>query len=221
MRSKIPTTRYTPQHKIDSNRMNKVLMAVMDDHSAKVNQMGSLTQEDIPRLRKEWMKSCKDIMQGALNKLPPLQEVNHRIPLIDEKKRYKYHSPRCLDSLKPKLMEKIARYMRAGWWEPAQAEQVALMLCVKKKTNKLRTVVDGRQHNDNTIKDVTPLPDQDIICLDVARAKIRSKIDLSDTYEQVRIVPSNIYKTAFVTIYGMFMSNVMQQGDCNTPLMFQ
>ena len=160
--------------------MNKVLKAVMDNHSVKVSQMGSLTQEDIPCLREEWMKSCKDIMQGALNKLPPLREVNHRIMLIDEKKRYKYHSPRCPDSLKPELMEKIARYTRAGWWEPAQAEQVAPMLCVKKKTNKLRTVIDGRQHNDNTIKDVTPLPDQDVIRLDVARAKICSKIDLLD-----------------------------------------
>ena len=121
MRSKIPTMRYMPRHKIDNDRMNKVLMAIMDDHSAKVNQMGSLTQEDIPHLREEWMKSCKDIMQGAPNKLPPLREVNHHIPLIDEKKRYKYHSPRCLDSLKPELMEKIACYMRAGWWEPAQA----------------------------------------------------------------------------------------------------
>ena len=118
-------------------------MAVMDDHSAKVNQMGSLTQEDIPRLREEWMKSCKDIMQGAPNKLPPLREVNHRILLIDKKKRYKYHSPRCPDSLKPKLMEKIAHYTCAGWWEPAQVEQVAPMLCIKKKMNKLRTVIDG------------------------------------------------------------------------------
>ena len=95
------------------------------------------------------------------------------------------------------------------------------MLCVKKKTNKLRTVVDGRQRNDNTIKDVTPLPDQDIIRLDVARVKIHSKIDLSDAYEQVRIVPSDVHKTAFVMIYGTFVSNIMQQGDCNAPSMFQ
>ena len=118
-------------------------------------------------------------------------------------------------------LDKIACYTRAGWWEPAQVEQAAPMLCVKKKTNKLRTVIDGRQRNDNTIKDVTPLPDQDVIRLDVARAKIRSKIDLSDAYEQVCIVPSDVYKTAFATIYGTFVSNVMQQGDCNAPLMFQ
>ena len=34
------------------------------------------------------------------------------------------------------------------------------------KNMKLRTVVYGCQHNDNTVKDVTPLPDQDIICLE-------------------------------------------------------
>ena len=85
----------------------------------------------------------------------------------------------------------------------------------------LRTVVDGRQRNDNTIKDVTPLPDQDLIRLDVARARIRSKIDLSDAYEQIRIIPSDVPKTAFATIYGTFASNVMQQGDCNAPSTFQ
>jgi hypothetical protein len=167
------------------------------------------------------MKSNEDIINGALEWLPPLREVNHRIPIMDENKRYKYHSPRCLDSLKPELIEKIARYTRAGWWEPIQVDQVAPMLCVHKKTMALHTVVDGRQRNENTLKDVTPLPDQDLIRLDVARAKIRSKIDLSDAYEQVCIVPSDVPKTAFTTIYGTFASNVMQQGDCNVPSTFQ
>jgi hypothetical protein len=212
---------YQPREKVDNNRMNSVLMAVMEDHSRKMSQKGSLTEEDIPRLREEWMKSCEDIMKGAPERLPPLREINHHIPLVDEKKRYKYHNPRCPDSLKPELVEKIARYTRAGWWEQAQAEQAAPMLCIRKKTNKLRTVVDGQQQNDNTVKDVTPLPDQDMIRLDVARAKIRSKIDLSDAYEQIRIVPDNVHKTTFATIYGTFVSNVMQQGDCNAPSTFQ
>ena len=95
------------------------------------------------------------------------------------------------------------------------------MLCVRKKNNALRTVVDGQHRNENTVKDVTPLPDQDVIRLDVARAQIRSKIDLSDAYEQVCVVPSDVHKTAFATIYGMFISNVMQQGDCNAPSTFQ
>jgi len=60
------------------------------------------------------------------------------------------------------------------------------------------------------VKDVTPLPDQDVICLDIARAKICSKIDLSDAYEQIHIIPEDMHKTAFTTIYRMFMSNIMQ-----------
>jgi len=81
------------------------------------------------------------------------------------------------------------------------------------KNNILQTVVDGQQQNDNMVKDVTPLPDQDIICLDIARAKICSKIDLSDAYEQIRIIPEDMHKMVFTTIYGTFMSNVMQLGN--------
>jgi hypothetical protein len=82
-------------------------------------------------------------------------------------------------------------------------------------------VVDGCQHNENMVKDVTPLPDQDIIHLDVTRVKIHSKIDLSDAFEQICIVPEDVHKTAFATIFRTFISNVMQQGDCNMPSMFQ
>jgi hypothetical protein len=139
------------------------MMAAMKETINKMNQKGSLMREDIPRVRKEWMKSNEDIMNGALEWLPLLREVNHRIPIMDENKRYKYHSPRCPDPLKPKLIEKIARYTCAGWWEPIQVDQVAPMLCIHKKTMALCTVVDRRQRNENTIKDVTPLPDQDLI----------------------------------------------------------
>ena len=39
---------YRSRKTIDSERMNEVLMAIMDDHSSKVSQMGSLTEKDIP-----------------------------------------------------------------------------------------------------------------------------------------------------------------------------
>jgi hypothetical protein len=91
-----------------SSRTNEVLMAAMRETINRMNQKGLLMREGIPRLREEWMKSNEDIMNGALEWLPPLREVNHRIPIMDENKRYKYHSPRCPDSLKPELIEKIA-----------------------------------------------------------------------------------------------------------------
>jgi Reverse transcriptase (RNA-dependent DNA polymerase) len=44
---------------------------------------------------------------------------------------------------------------------------------------------------------------------------------LLDAYEQIWIVPDNVHQTTFAMIYGTFMSNVMQQGDCNALLTFQ
>ena len=83
----------------ENNRMNEVLMAIMSNHKDRVNQMGSLMEKDIPRLHEDWKRSCKDIMNGAPDRLPPLQKVNHQIPLIDGNKRYKYHTLMCCWSL--------------------------------------------------------------------------------------------------------------------------
>jgi len=82
-------------------------------------------------------------MNGAPEWLPPLREVNHQILIIDEKKRYKYHALRCPDSLKNELSEKIVCYTCTKWWEPTQMEQAAPMLCIRRKSNTLRTVIDG------------------------------------------------------------------------------
>ena len=71
------------------------------------------------------------------------------------------------------------------------------------------------------MKDVTPFPDQDAIRNDVAQGKFRLKLDMSDAYEQIRMKPSDVLKTAFSTIFGTLVSNIMQQGDCNVPSTFQ
>ena len=95
------------------------------------------------------------------------------------------------------------------------------MLCILKKNGTLRTVFDLRQQNENTWKDVTPFPDQDAICHDIVRATFRSKLDLTEAYEQTCIRPEDIGKMTFSTIFGMFQSRVMQMGDCNAPSTFQ
>ena len=183
--------------------------------------MSEFTEKDIPKLREQWIQSCQDIMNGAPSQLPPLREINHRIPIIDPEMVYHYHLPRCPESVKQALATKIDKYEKAGWWKRAVVTQAAPMLCVPKKNGQLRTVVDSRKRNENTLRDVTPFPDQDEIRADVARAKYRSKIDLSDAYEQIRVEPDDVHKTAFATVFGTFLSYVMQQGDCNAPSTFQ
>ena len=168
-----------------------------------------------------WLTKYADIVNSVPLELPPLRAINHHIPLISDNKQYHYHLPCCPDAMKPQLMEKLWQYIKVGWWIPKMASQAAPLLCIPKKSGKLRTVVDCRQRNDNTVKDVTLFPDQDQIRMDVARAKFHSKIDLSNAYEQIRIEPEDVHKTAFASVFGRCESNVMQQGDCNGPATFQ
>jgi hypothetical protein len=178
-------------------------------------------EEELANLRQGWHDEFQDILQGVPERLPPLRAVNHEINIMDPDKKYTYQLPRCPATVRKEFEHKLNRYVNAGWWVPATGTQAPPLLCVPKKDGRLRTVVDARQRNDNTAKDVTPLPDQEVIREDVARAKYRSKIDLADAYEQVRVEPNDVSKTLFATIMGTYHSNVVQQGDCNAPATFQ
>ncbi len=181
----------------------------------------ALQAAELDQIRTHILDEYADLFQPVPPVLPPFREINHSIPLVDERKRYNYHLPRRPEALRTQLSDKIERYVQAGWWVPRAVDQAAPLLCVYKKDGRLRTVVDLRQRNDNTVRDVTPFPDQDQIRNDVARARYRTKLDMSDAYEQTRIAEEDVPKTAFATIFGTFVSRVMQQGDCNAPSTFQ
>jgi hypothetical protein len=204
----------------DPTLVNKIFDGV-DKLVSGIASQRNYTPTDIPQLRENWFEEYADLLGPIPLVLPPFREVNHHIPLIDDNIRYNYHLPRCPEALEEELRQKIDRYTTAGWWEMKAVYQASPLLCVPKKSGKLRTVVDARKRNDNTHKDVTPFPDQDQIRMDVARAKYRTKIDMSDAYEQIRVEVGDVWKTAFATTLGTFVSHVMQQGDCNAPATFQ
>ncbi len=162
--------RYTPTAHSETmkfqgfSQQQEVALAVMEAHLQE-------SDETLADLRRKWVEDSADILQGTPTGLPPFREVNHKIPLIDENMRHKHYLPRCPDSLKSQLLDKIQLYTSNGWWEESNVPQAAPMLCVPKKSGKLRTVIDGRKQNDNIQKDVTPFPDQEEIRNDVARAK--------------------------------------------------
>lgn len=54
-------------------------------------------------------------------------------------------------------------------------------------------------------------------CHAVASCPVRSKLDITDAYEQIRIEPSDVHETAFATIDGTFLGTVLQQGHYNEP----
>ena len=119
--------------------------------------------------------------------IPPIRDVNHRIHLRDPEKRMRENSPRCPAALQEALADKIDHYIRAGWWFPSSGENACPLLCIRKADGTLRTVIDARNRNANTILDVTPMPDMRMIQEAVARPTYRSKIDMTNAYKQIRI----------------------------------
>jgi hypothetical protein len=154
-------------------------------------------------------------------KLPPLRQVNHEISLKNPNLKIIHRPAKCPEPLCKEFRLKFDRYVKAGWWVHTTLPSSAPLMIVFKKSGAIRTVIDARQRNNNTLPEVTPLPDQEAVRNDVAHANFHTKIDLSDTFEQIRVKPEHEAHTVFATIYGNMYSRTMQQGDKNCPSTFQ
>ena len=184
-------------------------------------ELSEYTCSDIPQLCEEIAERYSNWLGPLPLKLPPISEVSHEILLIDESKQLKHRLPKCPEVFCSELTQKVKWYTTAGWWVPVAAKQAMPMLCIPKKNDMPCTVFDLQQQNENTCKDVTPFPNQDAIPHDIAQGNFRSKLDMTEAYEQMHIRPEDVCKTTSSTIFGTFQSWVMQMGDCNAPSTFQ
>ena len=96
--------------------------------------------------------------------------INHEIPLINPNLKIHHRPPKCPELLREKLQEKVECYLKAGWWERTDLPSTTPLMIVLKKNGTIRTIIDARQQNDNTLSDVAPMPDQEMIRHDVTRA---------------------------------------------------
>lgn len=186
-----------------------------------------LTNDAINAAREELRRYALPICKVAMHTpLPPLRAINHTIPLIDETLVYPWRPSRCPEALRPQWDEKRIAYLKTGRWKVTSSGNTVPLLCVKKvgkpaNDPKLRTLVDLRARNKNTKKMSSPLPDMEAILRRVARRFFRSIIDGQDAYEQIRVIPEHVERTAVTTPDGNMVSQVIQIGDCNAPATYQ
>ena len=188
-----------------------------------------MMEDNLKQVRERLHEYAKPVCRSASNTpLPPLRAINHEIHLIDPTKIYPWRPSRCPEAMRPQWIAKRDAYIRSGRWRITSIGNTVPMMLIPKpgpikpgEAPRMRTVFDLRARNANTIKRSSPLPDIDGILRRVARGKFRSILDGQDAYEQIRIIPEHVNRSAVTTPDGNMVSNVIQQGDCNAPATYQ
>jgi hypothetical protein len=96
----------------------------------------------------------------------------------------------------------------------------APVLFVEKKEGTKRMCIDYRSLNEVIVKNKYPLPRIEDLFDQLRGASVFSKIDLRSGYHQLRIRPSDIPKTTFITKYGLYEFMVMSFGLTNARAYF-
>jgi hypothetical protein len=163
-----------------------------------------------------------DVFIDDLPGMPPDRNIEFVIELqpgtAPISKRPYHMPPNELAELKIQLQDLLDK----GFIRPSASPWGCPALFVKKKNNSLRLCVDYHPLNKVTIKNKYPLLRIDILFdqLELAGARVFSKIDLRSGYHQIKIRPSDIPKTAFSTRYGLYEYLVMSFGLTNAPAYF-
>jgi hypothetical protein len=152
--------------------------------------------------------------------MPPKRKVEFAIELIPgtapiSKRAYRVSGPELVE-----LKKQIDELLEKGYIRPSTSPWAAPVLFVEKKDGTKRMCIDYRALNEVTIKNKYPLPRIEDLFDQLRGASVFSKIDLWSGYHQLRIRPSDIPKTAFITKYGLYEFMVMSFELTNAPAYF-
>jgi hypothetical protein len=161
-----------------------------------------------------------DVFLKELPSMPPERKVEFAIELIPStvlisKRAYRVARPELVElkKQKDKLLEK-------GYIRPSTSPWDALVLFVEKKDGMKRMCIDYRALNEVTIKNKYPLPRIEDLFDQLRGVSVFLKIDPRSGYHQLRIRPSDILKTSFITMYRLYEYTIMFFDMMNEPAFF-
>jgi len=151
-------------------------------------------------------------------KLPEQHEWDHEINLTEEAPK-ELNAKAYAMTLKEEeaLNLWLDEQLKAGLIVESKSRYAAPCFYIPKKDGSLWLVQDYRKLNQVTIKDKTPLLLIGEVIDKLKEAKYFNKLDLIWGYNNVRIKEGDEWKAAFLTNKGLFKSQVMYFGLCNSP----
>ncbi|WVZ76388.1 hypothetical protein U9M48_024365 [Paspalum notatum var. saurae] len=152
--------------------------------------------------------------------MPPDREIEFLIELLPGTAPIAKRQYRVAPKEQGLIKENIDELLGKGFIRPSSSPWAFPVLFVDKKDGTRRMCVDYRALNDVTIKNIYPLPRIDDLFDQLQGACVFSKIDLRSGYHQLKIHPSDIPKTAFITRFGLYEYTVMSFGLTNAPAYF-
>ncbi|WVZ49150.1 hypothetical protein U9M48_000527 [Paspalum notatum var. saurae] len=161
-----------------------------------------------------------DVFPEELPGMPPDREVEFLIELLPGTAPIAKRQYRVAPKEQELIKENIDELLGKGFIRPSSSPWAFPVLFVDKKDGSRRMCVDYRALNDVTIKNKYPLPRIDDLFDRLQGACVFSKIDLWSGYHQMKIRPSDIPKTAFITGFGLYEYTVMYFGLTNAPAYF-
>ena len=123
--------------------------------------------------------------------------AEHKINLIEGAQPRRLRPYRIPDKLKAEVSRKIKDLQEQGKIRPSNSPFAHPVVLVTKPTGDIRLCVDLRLVNSMTISDRYPLPRADDLLRKVSTAKWISKIDASQGFHQILIVPEDCYNTIY------------------------
>ena len=145
--------------------------------------------------------------------------VEHHIELTNDKpiKLRPYPLPLLSHAT---VAEEVENMLKMNIIQESNSPYAAPIVLVKKKDGKNRFCIDYRKLNSITVRNATPIPDQDLMFSKLHIAKFFTKIDLTKGYWQVKMAKDSQKYTAFTTENGLYEFIKMPFGLTNCPATF-
>jgi hypothetical protein len=160
-----------------------------------------------------------DVFSEELPGMLPERKVEFAIELIPRTAPISRRAYRVSGTELVELKKHIDELLEKGYIRPSTSPWAALVLFVENDGTK-RMFIDYRSLNEVTTKNKYPLPRIEDLFDQLRGASVFTKIDLRSGYHQLRIRPSDILKTTFITKYGLYEFTVMSFGPMNALAYF-